>query len=374
MSLFETLNHSNKDDVEYDAVIKAAQQNPEHVNQQYSFTRPEEGQRFPLHQAIKLGLPYDVIEALSSPLALKQQVNHQPPLHYALFCDASFDVVDLLLNKCPDAAKQQSGWTPLHQACFSGASVEVVRKLLEVWPNAARQTERYGVCAPLHYVIQNGSSIDVLKILLEVYPAAAMIKDDEGDTPLHMACSQNNISLEVVSALLDIWPEAVCLENESFDEMGTTWGGKTPIQLACANENATLEVVQVLLDSWLKAKKNLASHNVNSLISQETPDDVMEFLRYLSSLIDIYDPPDEITTYFTDRDENPPADEIITYFTDIDWLNGVWLVINTHPALTKTLEIPTSAMAEFLSAVGKCCSLKTMMVLIQNEPDLLEGV
>uniref|UniRef100_A0A7S4S0K3 Ankyrin repeat protein n=1 Tax=Ditylum brightwellii TaxID=49249 RepID=A0A7S4S0K3_9STRA len=368
MSLFNTLNHSSKDEVDCDAVIKAAQQNHEDVDQKFKFTHAEiiYNSWAPLYQALQLGLPYDVIDALSSPAIMKSTMNDnvfcctgpRAPLHYAIKYNASFDVIELLLHKDPDAARVK-GWTPLHEACESNASVEMVRYLLEIWPNAARERVGDGY-TPLCYAINQNASIDVIEMLLEVYPDAARYPlaelddeyyDGDDDTALHMACNKNSISLEVVSALLSIWPDAVCHKNIN--------NGETPLHRACANENATLEVVQVLLDCWLKEEENLTSHSVNSLFAYGIPDDAEGLLYYLSSLVD---------------NDDPPADEIIRYFTDINWRNGVLLVINMHPAVIKTLEITTSTMADFLCKVGKCCSLTTMMELIQNEPDLLEGV
>mmetsp|Transcript_57 Transcript_57/g.86 ORF Transcript_57/g.86 Transcript_57/m.86 type:complete len:377 (-) Transcript_57:246-1376(-) len=376
MSLFNTLNHSSKDEVDCDAVIKAAQQNHEDVDQKFKFTHAEiiYNSWAPLYQALQLGLPYDVIDALSSPAIMKSTMNDnvfcctgpRAPLHYAIKYNASFDVIELLLHKDPDAARVK-GWTPLHEACESNASVEMVRYLLEIWPNAARERVGDGY-TPLCYAINQNASIDVIEMLLEVcpdavrYPLAGFLNDEyfdayyynsSDDTALHMACRQSDVSLEVVSALLSIWPDAVFHKNINSDY------GETPLHVACANKNATLEVVQVLLDCWLKEEENLTSHSVQSLIRLTTPHDVLDLLYDLSSLFG-YD--------------DPPVDEIIAYFTDINWRNGVLLVINMHPALIKTLEIPTNTMADFLCDVGKCCSLATMMALIQNEPDLLEGV
>eukprot|EP00957_Ditylum_brightwellii_P022384 1688852-Ditylum_brightwellii.AAC.1 len=128
------LNHSNRDEVDNDAVIKAAQQRPEDVDLLYAFTQPEEDKCFLPHQAIMLGLPCDVSNALNSTLALKKIVG------YGFEYNASLEVVDLLLNKNPDATRLEE-WTHLHEACMSGAAVEVVHRLLEVCPNAAKETD-----------------------------------------------------------------------------------------------------------------------------------------------------------------------------------------------------------------------------------------
>jgi hypothetical protein len=151
--------------------------------------------------------------------------------------------------------------------------------------------------------------------------------------------------------LLIFGPDVVCYKS--------SWDYADPIELACIENNTILEVVHALLDPWLKRKENLSSYRVNSLINQDTPDDVKTLLSYLSSLFD---------------NDDHTSDKIKMNFIATNWWSGVWLTLNMHPAAIKTLQIPTSNMADFLSVVGKCCSLATMMVIIKNEPDLLEGV
>mmetsp|Transcript_24090 Transcript_24090/g.35033 ORF Transcript_24090/g.35033 Transcript_24090/m.35033 type:complete len:90 (+) Transcript_24090:141-410(+) len=71
---------------------------------------------------------------------------------------------------------------------------------------------------------------------------------------------------------------------------------------------------------------------------------------------------------------NPSPNEIMDYFVRIEMWNGVSLVLDSNPAVVKTIGLDTKVMADFLSTVGRCCRLTTMWGVLCNEQDLLEGV
>jgi len=330
MSLYEVLNVQCKYEVDTDALITAAQQNPQDKDLLYSFLYPNEYGRFPLHQAIILGLSVEVIQALSSPIAIKAKLSDErTPLHLACEFGSSLDVVSTLLEIYPEAVREKNddGDTPLHCACADNASLEVVSALLNVWPDVVRE------------------------------------KDSEGWTPLHCACGifgsdeessldeeNRYVSLEVVSVLLDAWPDAVReMENNGY----------TPIHGAIMN-NASLEVLQMLFDKWLEVTKNKSSHYMDSLIPYSSGNN-KEFLHNLSSL-------------FKGEQSNLSPNIVMTYFIGIKWWNGVWLVIKMYPFVIKKLHLHINTMADFLSIAGKRCSRTVMMRLLENEPDLLGGV
>eukprot|EP00957_Ditylum_brightwellii_P007035 532625-Ditylum_brightwellii.AAC.1 len=62
------------------------------------------------------------------------------------------------------------------------------------------------------------------------------------------------------------------------------------------------------------------------------------------------------------------------YFIHIEMWNGATLVLDTNPAIIKTMGLDTKVMADLLSTVGRSCSLTTMWEALRNEQDLLEGV
>mmetsp|Transcript_12553 Transcript_12553/g.18592 ORF Transcript_12553/g.18592 Transcript_12553/m.18592 type:complete len:94 (+) Transcript_12553:25-306(+) len=66
--------------------------------------------------------------------------------------------------------------------------------------------------------------------------------------------------------------------------------------------------------------------------------------------------------------------KIMDFFIQIEMWNGVTLHVDWNPAVTKTMDLDTKVMADFLSTVGRCCRLTTMWGVLCNEQDLLEGV
>jgi len=134
----------------------------------------------------------------------------------------------------------------------------------------------------------------------------------------------------------------------------------TPVHLACQHQ-ASLAVVLLLLDLWLEAAENRNSNSVESLICVDTSNNIKHLLFHVSSLLN-------------ENQRNPFPNEIVNFIISSKCLNGAMLVINRHPTVTKTLKLHTKVMADYLSLVGKCCSLTTMSMVIKNEPDLLEGV
>eukprot|EP00957_Ditylum_brightwellii_P205799 15345489-Ditylum_brightwellii.AAC.1 len=126
---FNPLNDDfDKQMINADAIIKEARQNPHDVDSMYTFPyRVKYKCRCPLHQAIVLGLSVEVVEALSSPISIKQTINGATALHFACEHGASLDVVSLLLSSWPDGVKEKNrhGSTALHVACRCKASLDV---------------------------------------------------------------------------------------------------------------------------------------------------------------------------------------------------------------------------------------------------------
>mmetsp|Transcript_39947 Transcript_39947/g.58336 ORF Transcript_39947/g.58336 Transcript_39947/m.58336 type:complete len:403 (-) Transcript_39947:72-1280(-) len=391
---FDPWDDGDRERVDTYAIIKKARQTPRDVDLMYTFSKNALYKRlFPLHQAILLGLNVEVIDVLSSPVAVKRKCNGATALHIALGfyfksdqgLNASKDVVALLLRKYPDAAKEKDSEdkTPLQIALENKAPLDVLSLLLHIWPDAAKEKGRDGR-NPIHFACRYGSSLDVMFVLLSGWPDAAKQKTKYGGTPLHLAC-QYGAPLNVVSALLSSFPDAArekevfgrtplhlaCLFGSPLDVMSALLSsfpdalqqkerrGNTPLHLACRYK-ASMDVIQLLLDEWLKATENRNKHSVESLRSLASGK-TKRLLFYVSSL-------------FNEEQSNPSPGEIMRIFININWWNGAMLVISRYPAVTKSLDLDIKVMADFLSIVGKRCSLTTMSYLIQNEPDLLEGV
>uniref|UniRef100_A0A7S2A1C1 Uncharacterized protein n=1 Tax=Ditylum brightwellii TaxID=49249 RepID=A0A7S2A1C1_9STRA len=242
--------------------------------------------------------------------------------------------------------------------------------VLKAYPEAAREKDKWGR-TPLHRICGNKSaSLEMLSMVLKVYPEAAREKDEESYTPLHRICGNKSASLEMLSAVLNAWKEAAREKDRD---------GRTPLHWICANESASYRMMQTILDEWLKAKENRTSHSVISLISEteedewdkhlfqdewgtDIRDDIKELFRHLSSLFE------------ENNQSNPSLQDITTYFINTSWWNGVWLGIDRHPSIAKSMKLQTTVMADFLFTAGKRLSLASMAEVISNEPDLLEGV
>jgi len=128
--------------------------------------------------------------------------------------------------------------------------------------------------------------------------------------------------------------------------------GRTPLHRICGNERASLEMLSMVLKAYPEAARE------NFVIR----DDIKELFRHLSSLFE------------ENNQSNPSLQDITTYFINTSWWNGVWLGIDRHPSIAKSMKLQTTVMADFLFTAGKRLSLASMTEVIKNEPDLLEGV
>jgi len=266
-----------------------------------------------------------------------------------------------LLKKQPEAAERNDGIygrTPLHFACQEGSPFEVVAALLKAWPDAAKQKDSYGQM-PLHWACSKGSSFEVVAALLKAWPDAAKQRTRKGTAPLHAACL-NTTPFEVVAALLKAWPEVV-KEKDS--------AGNTPLQMAC-RKNSSFEVTFLLLNTWLSYKENRSKSSLMPLQGY-----IVYLQRcYFNFTGDVKVLFSHLFALYNNDAGNPSPNEIMDYFVRIEMWNGVSLVLDSNPAVVKTIGLDTNAMADLLSTIGRCCSMITMWEVIRNEQDLLEGV
>jgi len=329
---------------------------------------------------------------------------------------ASLEMLSMVLKAYPEAAreKDRDGCTPLHRICGNErASLEMLSMVLKAYPEAAREKDTDDCCTPLHNICDNKStSLESLSVVLNAWPEAVREKDTGGYTPLHSICGNRRASLEVLSAVLNACPEAarekcnagrtplheICVlkycgnRGASLEMLSVVLkaypeaarekdnNGMTPLHLicwnrsgkdndGCANKSESLRIIQTIAYEWLKAKENRTSHSAISLISKmedewgtDIRDDIKELFHHLSSLFE------------ENNQSNPSPPDIMTHFINTSWWNGVWLVVNRHPSIAKTMKLQTTLMTDFLFAAGKRLSLASMMEVIKNEPDLLEGV
>ena len=141
-----------------------------------------------------------------------------------------------LLQYYPEAVMEldKIGLLPLHLAIRWKVAVEILSVLLEVCPGAAKTKDRCGRLA-LHYA----SSAEVVRVLLHTCPEAARVADNDGSLALHVAVFLSSELLPTVQTLLDAYPEAVKWEDNN---------GRLPLHRALSGRNAP-KVVKALLQA-----------------------------------------------------------------------------------------------------------------------------
>jgi len=201
---------------------------------------------------------------------LHQSRNQLCPFFGAFFHNASEEVMEAMLQACPEAAYAafpgpvhgEAGGLALHLAMKGIVSAGVVDALLRVHPEAARNLNANGE-TPLHLAIRRELPPRRVEALLQACPAAAMTKTVEGDLPLHLAVVEPQAPQRVIDLLLYTSPEAVLERNAS---------GNTPLHLALAQitvmedlglfdfadsepDNTSVETVLALLKACPEAAK-----------------------------------------------------------------------------------------------------------------------
>jgi len=133
------------------------------------------------------------------------------------------DIKPLVTRDTADSPDDYYGMKPLFWALSYGASTEVIQLLLDNCPSAAREVYEPMGWTPLHYV--ENLDAGAFKLLLKAFPEAAKMKDKDGNLPLHWA-AEHNAPIEIVQALLDINKDAARSEDKL---------GRIPYKLARDN-------------------------------------------------------------------------------------------------------------------------------------------
>mmetsp|Transcript_24180 Transcript_24180/g.32139 ORF Transcript_24180/g.32139 Transcript_24180/m.32139 type:complete len:440 (-) Transcript_24180:69-1388(-) len=355
-----------------DAIIKLVQQNPSLADAKYEFVYGKydfpwnsdcRKFRFPLHQALLMQAPDNVIDALSSPHALEEKNADTLAFHLACRYDASMNVIRCLSEQQPDAIRKKGaeGELPLHISCnHYKPRLDLVKYLLKGFPDAIKEKDD-NLRTPLHHALSSYAPFNVISLLLKKWHGALKEQDKFGNFPLHMICHCMSPSVKTVSLILKSYPAAI---------KGVESQGNTPLQVAC--EKGPLDVVLLLLDFWLRKKENRNRSSLQTLeesTEKRYSKDVKKLIAYVSSF---YKRDDEIAN------KTKYSKEIMTFCLDKKWWFGVKLMIdrypNVAPRVLKSTGVKTYAMPNFLFMIGKRCRLTTMWEVIRNEQDLLEGV
>jgi len=242
------LHAACKSNAPLDTIQLLLELNPDSISQ-----RDDSGW-LPLHRACAYMEPSSLtmIELLIShyPEAVRvpvedNQYNSELPLHLALKCGASAEIIFTLLDHYPDAAKHvtDDGTIALHYGCGAAclvntASLEVIERLVELYPDGVHHAGDE-VTLPLHCAcFSYGPSVEIVKFLIDQYPDGAKTQDVLGWFPLHRAACHG--SLGIVQVLVESYPDAVKAKDGD---------GRLALHLAC-KFGSSREVVEFLVDCY----------------------------------------------------------------------------------------------------------------------------
>eukprot|EP00957_Ditylum_brightwellii_P115029 8773891-Ditylum_brightwellii.AAC.1 len=152
---------------------------------------------------------------------------------------------------------------------------------------------------------------------------------------------------------MKIWPGAA-VERDKY--------ALTPLHIACTKRQS-FQSTTLLCNNWLEDKKNRTSHGLVDL-EKFVYFSRSEYAKKLFTYVSIV---------HSGKTSDPSLNELLSFFIGIEMWNGVAFVLDKHPDYVRAMNLDIMLMGDFLSIVGRRCSLTTMWEVISNEQDLLGG-
>lgn len=112
------------------------------------------------------------------------------PIHVAVSLNPPGDVIEALIKPWPKSLSGREtmyGRLPLHFACTEGASVDVVQHLLTGKARFCAQCRDKDGMLPIHLACISGAKVATIELLLNAFPQSVLLKDGRGNTPLQLA-------------------------------------------------------------------------------------------------------------------------------------------------------------------------------------------
>ena len=136
------------------------------------------------------------------------------PLAIVIALGGSLQVVQLLVEACPEALEQKlSGKrSVIHYAIAEGSDYTIIQYITSKNPNLVKELDSFNAI-PLHLAATYpSSSLSVLKHLISIYPDGSKSVDHKSQCPLHRAC-RSRASIDKVQALIEACPEVLFRED-----------------------------------------------------------------------------------------------------------------------------------------------------------------
>jgi ankyrin repeat protein len=207
--------------------------------------------RLPLHVAVGSHRHVDLIQYLLDVYpnaAGEKDCNGDTPLALTLFSGTprrkASENIQILVVAFSGAIKSTDyhrGQTPLHKAIASKASVEIIEYLIESCPEALTTQCRLGQL-PLVELLKHCTRQQItgefrlLKTMIEGYPGSLVCRDITGGIPLHMAL-RCTLSITFLTILIDACPESLCILDNA---------GRNALHVACQYSH-TADQLQLIL-------------------------------------------------------------------------------------------------------------------------------
>jgi len=136
-------------------------------------------------------------------------------------------IIKRILQIAPDTIKLKCGNgdfpLPLHAACHYCASYDVIKLLLDAYPEAAK-VQNYRLDLPLHLALTLKVDPNLVWLLLKAFPNGATIQNEDGILPLHMWCTELNQHVlmgrecpnmvMVLDSLIKAYPEGINVHDK----------------------------------------------------------------------------------------------------------------------------------------------------------------
>ena len=125
------------------------------------------------------------------------------PVHHAIELDVPLEIIHVLLSTDKECAQSlmsgDGGKLPLHFAIEMRRSQPVLQALIAAYPWGLPHPRAGEGRLPLCWAMERALSLDILVLLESYYPAeqCATVKDNEGRLPIHYAV-ENDAPKEIV--------------------------------------------------------------------------------------------------------------------------------------------------------------------------------
>jgi ankyrin repeat protein len=172
------------------------------------------------------------------------------PLHYALKCGVSEEVLTSIITASPSALMDtdKEGRTPMHAAFLLSRdeppALGIIRALLtSPGENAIRLKDSHGRL-PIHIAAERGAGEAILRMLIEAYPDGCYRQNKYGDLPLHLLVRNGTALTNTVELLL-----RPIMHNDTICKIPGAQGVNLPLHIA-AEYQCSFKVLEKLLQTY----------------------------------------------------------------------------------------------------------------------------